>query len=1495
MANREFGGKIRSKRSHNLSKPYEKRKSFLNKFTDTVKDILVPSWLSDFMKGKSTENTQNNLVEEQNGNEVEENEENDNYLTPQDSPTVADRRPAQPRPLHPEFSSYHQPQTKSICRRPNLPNFGNDHLLPSHKVQYPPDPRFSTPTNSSLANDVLMPHTENSEAFSSPLLEKRTYLHLSEADVDQLRNRLHPTNDTNSTASTHLQQQATDDNELDEEEASGSVSVEPEDVPDLDRSEIWNSSYLRGKTNGRGSQGKRPSFEPSLFGSPFMKSSLLSDSLHESPFYAGKTRYGGAAANRKLRLKISNPYSAAMPYRKQVNAKPLKSSSSAVTSSTAKRILDTLEMMATPLSDAHRIPVPNNTFTDSVLQFTPSSLKRRNRPTVAASMFSANSQKLPSRGPPSVMSNSPSIATIARNRQPLQRSFHSEPKKLPEQTKAVESTMDRERSDKPLQKLVGDIAPKTKTLEPTVRELTPEPAAAREPNPEITSIYKPDLARKSLSAVSAAAASFEKSVESPLSFGSSIGGKMKRDKSYSLRASSGTRGNNNVEEEEPPVQLETKFILPVKEMPKFSFNAATTKSSETTPVPRAHSHLNASSITSTPVTSAAQSSQELFTFSSPIPNKAPPISQSSASSLDFKFSSPAKVKEPDTAVQTFQFSTSTSTLPKPKIPTTTSTGITVAPQLKSGSVLEALSGGKTSSPSASSNNNLSPGFLTAKTLKTSGSVMDVLGGANKSSTTSPFSSNTSSVFAGLQPATTLKTGSVMDILGKKTENAPTVTTASASPPSKLDPFMAKFVKPAGTWECDTCMIQNKPEAIKCIACETPKPAPAPKPPKLSSSVSKPDELMAKFLKPAGAWECDTCMVQNKAESLKCCACETLKPGQSTVPPSAAATAVSQKVDPLMAKFLKPAGSWECSVCMIQNKSSDRKCVACQTPNPNAPPEPTGSADVLPKFGAGVIGSSLSFKFGNPSDSSASVTTSTGSFKFGSSVTTSESTEKFKFGTSTTAATTTSASLPEPSNTFVFGQPATAPEKKSSENCGFKFDSSSGVSSSSTSATPFPFGSESNKKPSAEEKTTKESGFTFSQSSSSFPFGAAKDKTTESSVPLFGNSGPLTTGLNPFVNSAKAPAGTDASKPSTITPAVTTSRMFSFSTATCTTGSTSIFTAPETSRSVMSTSLTPASPFGSPPVSSTQQASKPLFGFTANTGTSKNAEVPNPKPFTFGVSSEPNKSTRPSESKTVFGATSLKRDRDEECDGPSDAKRSFGSTPASGTTAGNFGGFNFATATNSTSAFGGSSVTTTSTTATTTAASSFVAPSFNFAPASSSPATTNTSQPFVFGSNPTPFAGGSASSENTFGNKSSSSSLFDNKSATSKPFGAPPSTANAPFVFGNNSLPFSFSAGSSQGGVYQFSAKQAETPPAAAATTNANIYQFGQTPSTNNAPLGANSSSTGPSTGINFSATPSFNFATGTGGEFTFGSTGESAPSSNTASRRIKKAVRRTKN
>ena len=41
-------------------------------------------------------------------------------------------------------------------------------------------------------------------------------------------------------------------------------------------------------------------------------------------------------------------------------------------------------------------------------------------------------------------------------------------------------------------------------------------------------------------------------------------------------------------------------------------------------------------------------------------------------------------------------------------------------------------------------------------------------------------------------------------------------------PLKTDLF-AKFKKPVGSWTCDTCLIQNKPDDIKCVACQSRKP------------------------------------------------------------------------------------------------------------------------------------------------------------------------------------------------------------------------------------------------------------------------------------------------------------------------------------------------------------------------------------------------------------------------------------------------------------------------------------------------------------------------------------------------------------------------------------------------------------------------------------------------------------------------------------------------
>ncbi|XP_044191676.1 nuclear pore complex protein Nup153-like isoform X2 [Thunnus albacares] len=170
-------------------------------------------------------------------------------------------------------------------------------------------------------------------------------------------------------------------------------------------------------------------------------------------------------------------------------------------------------------------------------------------------------------------------------------------------------------------------------------------------------------------------------------------------------------------------------------------------------------------------------------------------------------------------------------------------------------------------------------------------------------------------------------------------------------------FGTMFSKPAGTWDCDTCLVLNKPDAVKCVACETAKPGtglkPSLTPPSSFSAVktvSNPTAAITtgfigfgdKFKKPEGAWECDTCMVQNKAEDTKCVACMSAKPGASAEPSDGATSSDSSApVFGLGDKFKKEEGSWDCDVCLLQNKAADVQCVACQAAKPGAKVEPKG--------------------------------------------------------------------------------------------------------------------------------------------------------------------------------------------------------------------------------------------------------------------------------------------------------------------------------------------------------------------------------------------------------------------------------------------------------------------------------------------------------------------------------------------------------------------------
>lgn len=83
---------------------------------------------------------------------------------------------------------------------------------------------------------------------------------------------------------------------------------------------------------------------------------------------------------------------------------------------------------------------------------------------------------------------------------------------------------------------------------------------------------------------------------------------------------------------------------------------------------------------------------------------------------------------------------------------------------------------------------------------------------------------------GFAVASELKQGSVMDILGggslKKSSMPSThsdgpLTGSAGTGMSNVSP-LSKLFKQSG-WNCDVCLINNKDDVNKCVACQTPRP------------------------------------------------------------------------------------------------------------------------------------------------------------------------------------------------------------------------------------------------------------------------------------------------------------------------------------------------------------------------------------------------------------------------------------------------------------------------------------------------------------------------------------------------------------------------------------------------------------------------------------------------------------------------------------------------
>ncbi|KAL9873899.1 nuclear pore complex protein Nup153-like isoform 1-T1 [Glossina fuscipes fuscipes] len=198
--------------------------------------------------------------------------------------------------------------------------------------------------------------------------------------------------------------------------------------------------------------------------------------------------------------------------------------------------------------------------------------------------------------------------------------------------------------------------------------------------------------------------------------------------------------------------------------------------------------------------------------------------------------------------------------------------------------------------------------------------------------------------------TQLKCGSVLEALTEEPLISANTKeqTSESTPGSTFKSFDFQLKKTDDEWECSVCMVRNKSEAVKCVACEITK--------KVEKQQTSPNDNVnlslasssfgSQFKKNADEWECEVCLIRNKQESNKCIACETSRKGSSSI-------LVADKGFGDLFKL--KSNVWECSKCLVTNNIEANYCIACHNKKPGK------NDDVI--ISSGPIAPASSFKFG----------------------------------------------------------------------------------------------------------------------------------------------------------------------------------------------------------------------------------------------------------------------------------------------------------------------------------------------------------------------------------------------------------------------------------------------------------------------------------------------------------------------------------------------------
>uniref|UniRef100_A0A8C3KDL8 Nuclear pore complex protein Nup153 n=1 Tax=Calidris pygmaea TaxID=425635 RepID=A0A8C3KDL8_9CHAR len=1211
---------------------------------------------------------------------------------------------------------------------------------------------------------------------------------------------------------------------------------------------LWSTEAERSHSLSQHSatSSKKPAFNLSAFGSPSPSlgntSVFKTSQLGDSPFYPGKTTYGGAAAAaRETKARIA-PYQP--PVRRQVKAKQASVQSYGVTSSTARRILQSLEKMSSPLADAKRIP-------SSV-----------SSPLSSDKLIAASLSKMESQHPPVQKLVTPKAISLS-----VSRTQYFKPSLTP----ATDSSKIQQRVD---------IKHKVSKF--------------------FCNLTYPKFSSPASNGLS--------------SGGVGGGGKMRRERGVHYISKPGQEqevrdsGTCHCFTRVFFFYIQTLILLKIQVQPAsnvgspvFRFSSPIVKSTEAEVLPP----LSIGFTFSVPVVKSAELSGSSDTPVTSLLTLDTTTVNSTSNKKEEKeeydgLSKPAKVLKEGSVLDILKSPgfTSEKTHSSPSAQPVTSTVVYTRPAISSFSAgkdspkqpssfwqsdthdpclqnkptdgkcvtcqAAKVSTAESTKPTISSSQCITSkaAVPTAGTLgfedkfKTPPNTWDcdTCLVQNKPEATKCIACETPKPGTGVMPALTLPV---------VTDSSVTVTSSSSSTDTTVTlGFGDKFKKPKGSWECAVCLVLNKAEDSKCVACQSEKPGSSV--PVTSSSVSTFSAPsggfldLDKFKKPEGSWDCEVCLVQNKAEATKCVACESAKPGTKAELKGFGTPTVSTNA--AMPSF----------TFGVQSSSSE-------------------SSHTLGSTGNFKFGEQGSFKFGVASEPASSNTvtggfkfpTGSGDFKFGVSSSDSKSEDSKKEGKSNSF----TFGLPSTSNqapsTFQFGTASLGQQEKKEEPVlgGFGFGTSStssiATSENKTGVSGFTFGTVAEKEVASPALTFKKSdekkdetlstkgGFSFgnveSAPASQFVLGRTEEKQD-----LVTSAAPLAFGKKADNEELKAQPIFSAGTAEHTKEESTAKPMFNFS-----------FVKPSEKETDQAK---PSFAFGAQTSTSDQGAAKPSFSFLSSSSsstvvptTSANSSSvfgsaisssnpqPVPAPFVFGQPSN-------TVSSSVFGNSA-----------ESTASQSFGfsqeNKPAttSSSTGTALASFLFGSGASSTNAASsGFTFGATTTSSSTGSSSSFLFGSGPPAPAAG-PAF-GASQPPAFGQS----QGSSQPSAPSFG--SLSTTLFSAGAQPAPPAFGSVTSSTQPSVFG----------------------QQATQQPGFGSGTPSSVFQFGSSTSNFNFPnnpgvftFGANTPAPAapaqPSGSSGFSFSQPLAFTVGTNGKNVFSASGSSV-----SGRKIKTAVRRRK-